>query len=77
MTAGPDDYLVVVEGDEATNFSAYAPDLPGCVAAADTYEECLQLMREGIAIYLDELRKDGDPVPPPTIAGAAFVRVAA
>jgi len=59
-------YLVVIEGDGKTNYSAYSPDLPGCVAAADTLEETKRLMREAIAFHLEELAKDGDVLPEPT-----------
>ncbi len=57
-------YAVVYEraGD---NWSAYAPDLPGCVAAGDTLAETEQLLREAIALYLAELRADGLPIPEP------------
>ncbi|MGI8439082.1 MAG: type II toxin-antitoxin system HicB family antitoxin [Thermoleophilaceae bacterium] len=63
-------YAIVIEGDAGTNFSGYSPDLPGVVATGDTLEEVERLMREGIAIYLDELRETGEPVPAPTAARA-------
>jgi predicted RNase H-like HicB family nuclease len=69
------DYLIVIEG-EGKSYGAYAPDLPGCVAAADTVEECEALMREAIAGHIEVMREFGDPVPPPTIAAAAFVPAA-
>lgn len=58
-------YVIIIE-KAGENHSAYVPDLPGCIAAADTYEETERLIREGIAIYLDELRAAGQPIPPPT-----------
>lgn len=59
------EYLIVIEkADE--NFSAYSPDLPGCVATGDTREEAVLRMREAISLHLDGLKKDGLPVPPPT-----------
>ncbi len=68
-------YTVIIEkaGD---NYSAYVPDLPGCVGAADTPDETLELMREAIEFHLAGLRRDGDPVPPPQTT-AALVDVAA
>jgi len=68
-------YTVLIEkaGD---NYSAYVPDLPGCVAAADTPEEVLELMQEAIEFHLEGLRRDGDPLPPPQTT-AAQVHVAA
>ena len=43
----PQRYLVVFEHTDGTGYSAWVPDLPGCVAAAETREECEQLIREG------------------------------
>lgn len=55
-------YLVVIEvGPESC--SAYVPDLPGYIAAADTVEEVVQLVREGIPFHLEGLREKGDPIP--------------
>lgn len=59
------EYLVIVERADA-NYSAYSPDLPGCVATGDTKEETLQRMREAIAMHLQGLREDGLPIPPPS-----------
>jgi predicted RNase H-like HicB family nuclease len=58
-------YLVVVE-EGPESFGAYVPDLPGCVAAAQTREEVLVLIREAIEFHIDGLREDGQPVPPPS-----------
>lgn len=61
----PSRYLVIIEaGDEG--YSAYVPDLPGCIAAADTREEVESLIREGIALYLTTLRERDEPIPVPT-----------
>lgn len=57
-------YLTIIE-KAGENYSAYVPDLPGCIAAADTFEETERLIREGIAIYIEELRAAGQPVPAP------------
>jgi len=66
-------YAVVVE-KAAHNYSAYVPDLPGCVAAVETEEEVLKLIREAIDLHLESLREEGDPVPEPT-SHAAYVEV--
>ena len=58
-------YTIVVERAEG-NYSAYAPDLPGVVAAGDTVEETERLMQEAIALYLEALRAAGEPIPEPT-----------
>ena len=57
-------YAIVIEKAES-NFSAYVPDLPGCVAAGQTVEETETLIREAIAFHLDGIREDGLPVPQP------------
>jgi len=54
-----DRYLIVIEGDEATNFSAYSPDLPGVAATGGTREECEAQMREAIAFHVEGLRDRG------------------
>lgn len=59
-------YVVLIERGE-TGYGAYVPDLPGCVAAAKTREEVEQLIREGIALHLEALAEDGDPIPSPTV----------
>ena len=57
-------YLVVIERGD-TSVGAYVPDLPGCVAVADTEEEALRLVREAIALHIEGLREQGLPVPEP------------
>jgi predicted RNase H-like HicB family nuclease len=58
-------YAVVIERAES-NFSAYVPDLPGCVTTGDTLEEVERNIREAIAFHLDGLREDGLPIPVPS-----------
>ena len=58
-------YAVVAEKGE-NNFSAYVPDLPGCMAAADTLEETERLIREAFEIHIRGMREDGLEVPEPT-----------
>jgi predicted RNase H-like HicB family nuclease len=58
-------YAIVIE-QAAGNYSAYVPDLPGCVATADSVEEVTREMRDAIRFHLDGLRADGLPVPLPT-----------
>ncbi len=62
-----DRYVIVLEGDAATNYSAYVPDLPGCVATGATIEETVRLIREAMALHLSAMRRDGEPVPAPTV----------
>ena len=56
------DYLAIVEKGQKS-FGAYVPDLPGCVAAAETREEVVTLIREAIGFHIEGLREDGLPVP--------------
>lgn len=69
------EYAVILErGDR--NWSAYVPDLPGCVAAATTREETETLIREAIEFHIEGLRLNGEPVPMPTcVATTAQVAV--
>ena len=74
-TAGMREYLVVYE-HAGGNWSAYAPDLPGCVAAGDTREETARLIREAVEFHLDGMKEEGLDIPEPR-AEAERVRVAA
>ena len=58
-------YAVVIECTQ-TGYSAYVPDLPGCVSVGWTREEMEHNIREAIGLYLDELREQGAPIPKPT-----------
>ncbi|MCS6903505.1 MAG: type II toxin-antitoxin system HicB family antitoxin [Candidatus Bipolaricaulota bacterium] len=58
-------YLVIYEWT-GQNYSAYVPDLPGCIACGDTLEETEKLMQEAIALYIEALKEAGQPVPEPT-----------
>jgi predicted RNase H-like HicB family nuclease len=59
------EYLVVIEQAES-NYSAYLPDLPGCVATGETPEETMSNIRKAIDMHLRGLKEDGFPVPLPT-----------
>lgn len=68
-------YAVVIEKAES-NYAAYVPDLPGCVATGATMEEVEQGIREAIEMHVAGLREDGHPVPPPSSA-VEYVDIAA
>jgi predicted RNase H-like HicB family nuclease len=68
-------YAIVIE-KAAGNYSAYVPDLPGCVATGSTIEEVEAEIREAIEFHLDGLREDGLPVPQP-VSRVEYVDVAA
>jgi predicted RNase H-like HicB family nuclease len=57
-------YTVVIEKGP-TSFGAYVPDLPGCIAAAETRAEVVILIREAIEFHLEGLREDGMAIPAP------------
>lgn len=57
-------YLIILEPTE-TGYSAYSPDLDGCVAAGDDREETIQLMQEAMEFHLEGLAEEGYPMPEP------------
>jgi predicted RNase H-like HicB family nuclease len=59
-------YAVVIEHQEGSNYSAYVPDLPGCVSTGDTPEETERNIREAIEFHLRGMREDGEQIPPPS-----------
>jgi predicted RNase H-like HicB family nuclease len=61
-------YLIVIE-KAGSNYSAYSPDLPGCVTTGKTLEDTRKNMEEAIEFHLDGLRQEGLPVPPPSSVG--------
>ncbi len=58
-------YAIVVER-AGNNYSAYVPDLPGCVATGGTLEETEKLIREAVELHLNGLQEDGLPIPQPS-----------
>lgn len=58
-------YAVVIENAKR-NYSAYVPDLPGCVATGATERQVEKRIREAIRFHIEGLRADGLPVPEPT-----------
>jgi predicted RNase H-like HicB family nuclease len=58
-------FLIIIE-PTATGFSAHVPDLPGCVAAGETREETIQLMREAVEFHLEGMRAHGESIVQPT-----------
>ena len=68
-------YLVVIE-ETPSGFSAYSPDVPGCVATGHTRDDVERQMHDALEFLLDGLREDGQPIPEPSTS-AAYVDVAA
>jgi len=59
------DYVVVIEPAADGSYSAYVPDLPGCVACGDSPDEVRQLISEAVKLHIDSLRQHGESVPSP------------
>jgi len=68
-------YAIVIE-DAGSNFSAYVPDLPGCVATGSTLDDAEVQIREAIEFHLEGLRADNLPIPPAS-SRVDYVEVAA
>ncbi|MFL5614003.1 MAG: type II toxin-antitoxin system HicB family antitoxin [Gemmatimonadaceae bacterium] len=68
-------YLIVIEQSD-TGYSAYSPDLPGCIATGLTREEVERTMRETVSFHVDGLRAEGQPLPAASSV-ATYVEVAA
>ena len=66
-------YLVVIEKAQS-NYSAYVPDLPGCVATGKTAGETREAIRQAIRMHLEGLREDGLAIPQPS-ASAELIEV--
>lgn len=64
MTKRMKRYAIVIE-KAPSNYAAYVPDLPGCVATGATVEETESLLREAINLHLEGLREDGLSIPEP------------
>jgi predicted RNase H-like HicB family nuclease len=58
-------YAIVIE-NTGTSYSAYVPDLPGCIATGATVAEAEQRIREAIEFHLEGMREDGTPIPSPS-----------
>jgi len=68
-------YLVIIEKAES-NYGAYSPDLPGCVATGETLLEVEENMRDAIELHLEGMRLHGESIPEPS-SQSVYVEVAA
>lgn len=66
-------YMIVIEKGEK-GYGAHVPDLPGCIAAGETREEVISLIKEAIEFHIEDLAKDGKSVPQPS-SNSEFVEV--
>lgn len=67
-------YAIIIEG-EGDSFSAYAPELPGCVATGKSIVEVEQRMCEAIDFHMEGMREDGEEIPPPTTVATVIAEV--
>jgi predicted RNase H-like HicB family nuclease len=70
-------YLILIEGGPPSNYSAWSPDVPGCVATGDTIDACIQEMRSALAAHLGVMREHDEPAPEPSGPGIYLERAIA
>jgi predicted RNase H-like HicB family nuclease len=70
-------YLVIYERAADGGIWGYAPDLPGATGMGDTLDEARESVTAGIAIWIDEMKKSGQPIPKPTTVGSELLEVSA
>ena len=58
-------YIALVHKDAGTSYGVSFPDVPGCISAADTFEEAVALAAEALGGHFAAMREDGDPIPVP------------
>jgi predicted RNase H-like HicB family nuclease len=68
-------YAIVIEKADS-NYSAYVPDLPGCVATGATTEEAEKEIREAIEFHIEGMKEEGEEIPVPS-SSVDYVEVAA
>ncbi len=68
-------YLIIIEKSDG-GYSAYSPDVPGCVSTGNTQEETEKNMREAIEFHIDGLKEEGYEIPEPT-SHSSYVEIAA
>jgi predicted RNase H-like HicB family nuclease len=70
-------YLILIEGGQPSNYSAWSPDVPGCVAAGDTIDKCVEEMRSALAAHLALMREHDEALPEPSGPGVYIERAVA
>ncbi len=64
-------YTIIIE-KAGNNYSAYCPDLPGCIATGQTVEETVERMKEAMAFHIEGLKKEGLKIPEPTTTAVSI-----
>jgi predicted RNase H-like HicB family nuclease len=72
-----DRYLVLVEGGPSSNYSAWSPDVPGCVATGGSIDDCVKELRQALTGHLELVRERGEPIPEPNGPGVYVEHAAA
>lgn len=70
-------YLILVEGGPPSNYSAWSPDVPGCVATGDTIDRCVGEMRKALIGHLEVMAEYGETLPVPSGPGVYVERAVA
>ncbi len=70
-------YLILIEGGPSSNYSAWSPDVPGCVATGDTIDACIREMRAALVGHLDVMREHNESAPAPSGPGVYIERAVA
>jgi predicted RNase H-like HicB family nuclease len=70
-------YLILVEGGLPSNYSAWSPDVPGCIATGDTIDKCIAEMRAALQGHLEVMREHDEPAPEPSGPGVYVERAVA
>lgn len=70
-------YLILIEGGDSSNFSAWSPDVPGCVATGASVDNCVEEMRVALAAHLASMSEHGEDLPEPSGPGVYLDRAIA
>jgi predicted RNase H-like HicB family nuclease len=70
-------YLILIEGGRSSNYSAWSPDVPGCVATGETIDVCVREMRLALKEHLDVMRENDETAPEPSGPGVYLERAIA
>ena len=70
-------YLILIEGEPPSNYSAWSPDVPGCVATGETIDACIREMRLALLGHLEVMRDHDEAIPEPSGPGVYVERAIA
>lgn len=70
-------YLILIEGGDSSNYSAWSPDVPGCIATGATVDLCVNEMRGALATHVELMREHDEAAPEPSGPGVYLERAIA